>query len=93
MEHMRKTALKHSKISVATPTKGPNRRTSSYKCASRWSLILSTIRFGSIMTKRSRTFPAAISRSRCDKIVSIWFKWEAQKTDQIDVHIMNLRKP
>ena len=68
MEQKRNIALKHSKASVATPTRGPNRMISSRRWTNRWSLIFSTIFVGSIMANMSRTFAAAISMSSYGQI-------------------------
>ena len=68
MEQYLKIALKHSKTSVATPTRGPKRRISACKCARRWSLSFDVILDGSIMPKRSSTFAAATLTSALQKI-------------------------
>lgn len=59
IEQNLKIALKHSNTSVATPTRGPKRIISAFKCTRRWSLTLDVIFEGSIKANRSSTFAAA----------------------------------
>jgi predicted dithiol-disulfide oxidoreductase (DUF899 family) len=67
IEQNLKIALKHSKVSVATPTRGPKQRISAFKCTRRWSFNLDVNFTGSIKANRSSTFTAAISTSDCKK--------------------------
>ena len=69
MEQNLKIALKHSKVSVATPTRGPKRRISAFKWTRRWSFNLDVIFDGSIKANKSSTFAAAISTSDCKQII------------------------
>ena len=63
IEQNRKIALKHSKVSVATPRRGPNRMISWRKWARRWYFIFRITLLGSIREAISRTLAAAVSTS------------------------------
>ncbi len=63
IEQKRKIALKHSKISVATPMSGPKAVISSMVWVRRWSFIFEMIFVESRAANASRTFATAVFKS------------------------------
>src|ERR1700722_10143447 len=93
MEQYLKIALKHSKVSVATPTSGPKRRISASRCDRRCSLIFVVIFDGSIIANRSSTFAAAKRISDYRIIISLIQYYQSNRTHQVLLHIPYLSKP
>ena len=84
-------ALKHSKISVANMTAGPNLRISSGRCTSTCSFALVKMRLGSTAAQASSTLSMRTVRSDCQR--SDLSRGPEQDTHEIQFHVTNFWHP